>query len=258
MILFVGIIIEGICYQKNGVKRAVFTPWAYWVQDAEEVFIVGKYDKYDKGGTELYYYLKDNNKMPVRITGNSPYHAMEQKLFEENIFLVYGNINEEMAEYLGVDVIDAEGWDIIAPIKRNMSVSERFCSPIWYIDIFDVEYGGYQDIDPNIRGVYYWEEAWLRHIWRGEYIIVTSDYENELIQWYMIKRGMEEPITLEGNTPEQYYTENVGGEEMECTFADKRTRFILNGDLSESGKCFSVVKWYKIDWANWYYNQLEY
>lgn len=252
------VICEESRYFKYGVKKAVFKPWAYHVQDGDHIFVVGYLGKYDKGGTELYFYLDENgDKVQVKITGNSPFYAMDARIYKKNIYLVYGSINNEMSDYLGIDVIDAEEWDIIAPIKRTGG-SKRFFSPKWYLDMTDVESGGYQNIDINTKGIYYWEEACIRHLWSGGFIIVTSEYINESIQWYMIKNGQNIPVTLKGNTPDQYYEDNAILEAEKDTFADKQTRFILKGELSENEMIFVVEEWRKIHWSNWYYNQLEY
>jgi len=254
----VGILVGYLNYTKMGVKPAVFKPWAYHLIDGENYFIVGRYSKYDKGGSEIFYYLVEGKKVPVRITGKSPFEEMDQRVFRGNTYLVKGYINEEMTDFVGIDVLVAESWDIIGPINRNENVTNRFFAPVWYIDKYDVISGAYVVEDPYIRGVNYWEEAWLRHIWEDEYIILTSDFVDGEIQWYRILEGVETPITLKGNTPEQYYEENVSREEMKIVFDDKENRFIARGSFREDKSDFFLEEWRIINKENWEYNQLEY
>lgn len=259
-VILLWITIECVMYSKYAVKIAIPFPIAWNMQQVgENFFVVGQADKYDKCGTEMYFYYDGLKKVPVRITGTSPFHSTNfRRYFKESLIFICGDLNEEMSELTGVDVIEAKKWYIIAPINRNEFAFKRRIAPIWYIDVFDVEEGAYEVIDENIRAIIWWEEEWLRNIWDGKYIFITSDYLDNELQWYRINSGVETEIVLTGNTPEQYYVENVEAKERKDTLDNKENRFIVKGTWSEEETVFYIEHWYRINYYNWTISDFEY
>lgn len=244
LMLLLFMFIEFLHYKQNGVDTTVYMPWAYLKQDGETCFLVGTFGKYD-GGNELYYYLKNNKKVPVRITGNDPYHTIDVRFWQNDaVFLVYGSIDKEMTEYIGVDIINAEDWKMISPVQREVSLSKRYFASPWYIDTEDVANGSYQKCDETMRGIYYWEEEWLRYKWKDEYIILTPEYIDEKVQWYRMKNGVKYPIIVEGNVPGKTDAEE--------------SRFIARGTWSDDTSTFIVEEWRNTHPYSWKYSHLEY
>lgn len=223
---------------KYGIKDAISIVKAYLMKDNVEYFIVGVYKNYGNGG---YYYIDGKEKIPIDLTGSSPECELSWYISggdAGNLFLIKGNRNEDMSDFIGKETIFVESWDIIAPIKRAYEIEDpnkRIFAPRQYLDQYDVDSGGYYEVYKGIRSLSYNERIYIESRSEHPCYIVTSEYIEENLQWNILKDEMLLPVMLDGVNPEINFNEVI--------LSRKNNRFLVSGFLDEISMELYIEEW---------------
>lgn len=241
-ILLVVIVFSVFVYRKCNqecYKRAVFPLEILFLRDKEEYFVIGKYQDWGDGG---YYYVSNGKRIPVYVIGNSPCYELAPPLSSEeanNKFLIKGYIDEALSETAGKAVLYAEQWEIIAPIHRSYDLedpNQKLIRPLWYLDKYDVETGLVQQVVKDVRALQRFEVNHIRENCDVDSCIVTSEYCDENIQWYIVGEEDElTPVTLKGIDFEKIFGRKI--------LSDCENYFLLCGQYDKSKNCFFIEEW---------------
>lgn len=243
IILLCILLCSGILYFYNrlrfGTKDAISILKAYFMKDNVEYFIVGVYKNYGNGG---YYYTDGNEKIPVDLLGSSPECELSWYISggdAGNLFLIKGSREENMSDFIGKETIFVESWDIIAPIKRTYEIEDpnmRIFAPRQYLDQYDVDSGGYYEVYKGIRALSYNERIYFESRSEHPCYIITSEYIEENLQWYILKDEMLIPIMLDGANPENNLNEVI--------LSRKSNIFLVSGLLDELNLELYIEEWF--------------
>lgn len=240
----------------NCVKKAIPLVKALFLQDNEEYFIVGRYDGYGDC------YWNGFERLPIEIIKNNPSYELAKPIDEEgngNLFLIKGYFDSELTELAEEKVLVAEEWEIIVPIHRcyrDENENARFFAPRNYLDVWDVESGGYSLVLRETRTLSYVEMEYIQKNDDRDTLLVTSEYVDGKVQWY-IGRANEQgaQITLTGNSFEEYFGEDI--------FKNRENVFLICGAYDVEHGVFDVEEWhivgvicnkeYTREYGTWYY-----
>ncbi len=268
LLMIIGIIIFCV-YRSECVKPAIL-PWrAKQLCDNSEYFIVGTFVDYGNGG---FYYIKEAEKVPIYLTGRSPAYELAPPISGENAnnkYLIRGYIDWELSKIAEKEVLVVEEWEILAPIHRSYDTEDpnkRMFFSLFYLDKYDKDTGAYYEIVDSIRALEWYEVSKLLEENSGHSYIVTSEYIEDILQWYIIQKKEFEGKGVKNEIKDALIPIEVKGCDISDHFGDKilankQNEFLIIGDYFQSENAIYVKEWHiiaPIRWKSNYSHQFNY